>query len=47
MDTGEHVRPTLKRGEAILGKVDLLKRGASSTATQGGVSDWRDREAGG
>jgi NADH-quinone oxidoreductase subunit I len=42
MDTGEHAHVVDRRNDAILGKVDLLKRGTLSTAVQGGVSSWRD-----
>jgi len=41
MDSGVHVPPTERRADAILGKVDLLKLGSLSTATQGGELDWR------
>jgi NADH-quinone oxidoreductase subunit I len=42
MDTMEHAHPTDRRADAILGKNDLLKKGAHSSATQGGVGpDWR------
>jgi NADH-quinone oxidoreductase subunit I len=45
MDTGEHAHPTDKRVDAILGKVDLMKKGTTSIAVQGGVPDWpRDPE---
>jgi NADH-quinone oxidoreductase subunit I len=40
MDTGEHAHPTDKRVTAILGKNDLLEKGAASIATQGGVPGW-------
>jgi NADH-quinone oxidoreductase subunit I len=42
MDTSEHAHPTDRRNDAILGKVDLMKRGTQSTAVQGGVPDWRN-----
>jgi NADH-quinone oxidoreductase subunit I len=42
MDTGEHAHPSDRRHRAILGKVDLLKRGAPSIAVQGGAPDWRE-----
>ena len=42
MDTGEHATAVDFRADAILGKLDLLKRGAPSTAVQGGVGgEWR------
>ena len=44
MDTGVHAHPTEKRFEAVLGKTDLMSRGAQSIATQGGKNDWRDAE---
>jgi len=41
MDTGVHMTPSITRGEAVLGKVDLMKRGERSTAVQGGIGpDW-------
>jgi len=44
MDTGEHATAVDFRGDAILGKLDLLKRGAPSTAHQGGVGgEWRQK----
>jgi len=36
--------PTERRFEAVLGKTDLMSRGAQSIATQGGKGDWRDTE---
>jgi NADH-quinone oxidoreductase subunit I len=45
MDSGVHMPPSTTRGEAVLGKVDLMKRGAASTAVQGGVGpDWDRRD---
>ena len=44
MDTGVHAHPTEKRYEAVLGKVDLMKRGTASIAQQGGKNDWRDSD---
>ena len=41
MDTGEHAHVTDKRHLAILGKSDLLAKGAPSIATQGGVPGWQ------
>ena len=43
MDTGEHVKPTERRVDAIRGKADLLARGKPSIATQGGRPDWRSK----
>ncbi len=43
MDTGEHAHVVDKRHNAILGKVDLLSRGAPSIAKQGGVPGWQDK----
>lgn len=43
MDTGLHALPVTFRGDAILGKADLLSRGELSTAKQGGHGhNWRD-----
>jgi NADH-quinone oxidoreductase subunit I len=43
MDTKEHMVPTETRGEAVLGKIDLMKRGGPSVAVQGGLgSDYRN-----
>lgn len=36
MDTKQHMHPTETRGEAVLGKIDLMKRGTLSVAVQGG-----------
>jgi NADH-quinone oxidoreductase subunit I len=45
MDTGVHMGPSASRGEAVLAKVDLMKRGERSTATQGGLGpDWDRRD---
>jgi NADH-quinone oxidoreductase subunit I len=45
MDTGVHMPPATFRGDAVLGKVDLMKRGGPSTAVQGGVGpDWDRRD---
>ncbi|MCC6997917.1 MAG: NADH-quinone oxidoreductase subunit I [Deltaproteobacteria bacterium] len=42
MDTGVHMKPVSFRGDAILGKVDLMKLGTDSRAVQGGKGgDWR------
>jgi NADH-quinone oxidoreductase subunit I len=43
MDTGVHAEVVDKRHDAILGKVDLMKRGTPSIAVQGGVEDFRER----
>jgi NADH-quinone oxidoreductase subunit I len=43
MDTGEHMHVVDRRNDAILGKVDLMKRGISSTAVQGGEPNWQER----
>jgi NADH-quinone oxidoreductase subunit I len=49
MDSGTHAKPVERRGDAVLGKVDLLAVSAAnrkdprSTAVQGGEGpDWRD-----
>src|SRR5882724_5688331 len=45
MDTGEHAPSVDFRGDSILGKIDLLKRGTQSKAVQGGIGpDWRTRQ---
>jgi NADH-quinone oxidoreductase subunit I len=45
MDTGIHMTPVEFRGDAVLGKIDLMKRGVQSTAVQGGRgADWREKE---
>jgi NADH-quinone oxidoreductase subunit I len=41
MDTKEHAHVVDKRPNAILGKNDLMKRGETSLAKQGGVPDWK------
>lgn len=44
MDTGIHAPAVDFRGDSVLGKLDLLKRGAQSTAVQGGIGpDWREK----
>ena len=44
MDTGVHASAVDFRGDAVLGKLDLLKHGERSTAVQGGVGgDWREK----
>jgi hypothetical protein len=46
MDTGVHAAPTIGRGDAVLGKVDLLKMAAASTARQGvKTPEWRTEPA--
>ncbi len=45
MDTGVHMPPVEFRGDAVLDKIDMLKRGELSTARQGGKeTDWRAEE---
>ena len=45
MDTGHHMHPVGERGEAVLGKLDMLKAGEHSTAVQGGLGpDWDRRD---
>ena len=45
MDTGVHAPAVDFRGDSILGKIDLLKRGTQSKAVQGGTGpDWRTRQ---
>ena len=39
MDTRIHMNPTENRAEAVLAKVDLMKRGTLSVAVQGGVGE--------
>jgi len=42
MDTKRHMYPTETRAEAVLGKIDLMKRGTLSVAKQGGLgADYR------
>ena len=44
MDTGVHAPAVDFRGDSVLGKLDLLKHGAQSTAVQGGIGpDWREK----
>jgi NADH-quinone oxidoreductase subunit I len=46
MDSGVHMPPSTTRGEQVLGKVDLMKRGSRSTAIQGGAGkDWDEKDA--
>ena len=43
MDTGVHAPPVGHRGDAVLGKLDLMKLGVASTARQGGIGgQWRE-----
>jgi NADH-quinone oxidoreductase subunit I len=45
MDTGVHMSPATFRGDGVLGKIDLMKAGSLSTATQGGVgTDWDKKD---
>jgi NADH-quinone oxidoreductase subunit I len=45
MDTGVHMHPVQSRGDAVLGKIDLMKLGVRSTAVQGGIEgDWRKQD---
>ena len=45
MDTGVHMHPVQSRGDAVLGKVDLMKLGEQSTAVQGGLrGNWRQQD---
>jgi NADH-quinone oxidoreductase subunit I len=47
MDTLEHAMPTYRRVDAILDKEELLSRGRSSIAVQGGVGAfWREKVSG-
>jgi NADH-quinone oxidoreductase subunit I len=42
MDSGVHMHPVQSRGDAVLGKIDLMKLGTQSTAVQGGIKgDWK------
>jgi NADH-quinone oxidoreductase subunit I len=42
MDTGVHMHPVQSRGDAVLGKLDLMKLGGASTAVQGGIKgEWQ------
>ncbi|HMU40574.1 MAG TPA: NADH-quinone oxidoreductase subunit I [Pseudomonadota bacterium] len=45
MDSGVHAPAVDFRGDAIQAKIDLLKRGSQSVATQGGIgADWRTQQ---
>jgi len=47
MDTLEHAKPTYRRTDAILDKEELMSRGTTSTAIQGGAGAfWREKVAG-
>jgi NADH-quinone oxidoreductase subunit I len=47
MDTGVHAPPVARRGDSVLGKVDLLKMAAQSLAKQGVKEPtWREQPAG-
>lgn len=44
MDTGVHVKPVYERNQAIMNKEELMSRGTTSIATQGGEgADWREK----
>jgi NADH-quinone oxidoreductase subunit I len=48
MDTLEHAKPTYRRVDAILDKEELMSRGITSSAVQGGVGAfWREKTTGG
>ena len=45
MDSDRHAQSVEFRGDAVLGKIDLMKLGSRSTATQGGKGGtWRDKQ---
>ena len=47
MDTLDHAKPTYRRVDAILDKEELMSRGTTSIATQGGVGAmWREKVEG-
>ena len=47
MDTLDHAKPTYRRVDAILDKEELMSRGTTSIATQGGVGAmWREKVKG-
>jgi NADH-quinone oxidoreductase subunit I len=47
MDTLDHAKPTYRRVDAILDKEELMSRGTTSIAVQGGVGAfWREKVAG-
>ena len=44
MDTGVHVKPVYERNQAIMNKEELMSRGTTSIATQGGEgAEWREK----
>lgn len=44
MDTGVHVKPVYERNQAIMNKEELMSRGTTSIATQGGEgANWREK----
>ncbi|MBK9069434.1 MAG: NADH-quinone oxidoreductase subunit I [Myxococcales bacterium] len=44
MDTGVHVKPVYERNQAIMNKEELMSRGSTSIATQGGEgAEWREK----
>ncbi|HVZ86925.1 MAG TPA: NADH-quinone oxidoreductase subunit I [Polyangia bacterium] len=46
MDTLDHAKPTYRRVDGILDKEELMSRGTTSTAVQGGVGGfWREKVA--
>jgi NADH-quinone oxidoreductase subunit I len=46
MDSAVHAHPTYRRVDGILDKEELMSRGTTSTATQGGVGAfWREKVA--
>src|SRR5213079_1009769 len=47
MDTLDHAKPSYRRVDAILDMEELMSRGTTSIATQGGVgASWREKAAG-
>jgi formate hydrogenlyase subunit 6/NADH:ubiquinone oxidoreductase subunit I len=47
MDTLDHAKPTYRRVDAILDKEELMSRGTTSIAKQGGVGAmWREKVKG-
>jgi NADH-quinone oxidoreductase subunit I len=47
MDTLDHAKPTTRRADGILDKEELMSRGTTSTAIQGGVGAfWREKVEG-
>ncbi len=46
MDTRQHMPATETRADAVLSKIDLLKRGGPSVAVQGGIApNFRDKQS--